>query len=76
MCVCVYMRDNLYNSTVHTCRVSSRILGLGGSSQELLSNTHASSRGVWGHAPAENFCIFNCLRLFLVQSETFAEDKY
>ena len=29
------------------------------------------SRGVWGHAPPENFWILGVVRLILVQSEGF-----
>jgi hypothetical protein len=34
------------------------------------------TRGVWGHAPPENFCNLRPLRLFLVASETTYTNNY
>ena len=41
----------------------------GGNGIKIRVRKHMTSRGVWGHAPPENFCILDSLRLLLMHSQ-------
>ena len=43
--------------------------GEGGGEPCVHVHKHLYTRGVWGHAPSENFLILDCLRLLLVHSQ-------
>ena len=47
----------------------------GGNGVKIRVRKHMTSRGVWGHAPPENFCILDSLRLLLMHSQVPENDQ-
>ena len=47
----------------------------GGNGVKIRVRKHTTSRGVWGHAPPENFCILDSLRLLLMHSQVPENDQ-
>ena len=47
----------------------------GGNGVKIRVRKYTTSRGVWGHAPPENFCILDSLRLLLMHSQVPENDQ-
>ena len=47
----------------------------GGNGVKICARKHTTSRGVWGHAPPENNCILDSLRLLLMHSQVPENDQ-
>ena len=47
----------------------------GGNGVKIRVRKHTKSRGVWGHAPPEIFCILDSLRLLLMHSQVPENDQ-